>query len=78
MNFIIISIFVTLAVLIAAFIGYTYTTNSIIRDQEKEIAKLRTENYRLQAALHNRQRVQVVEIHDHSIDEQNIPEFNNI
>ena len=78
MNFIVISIFATLGILIAAFVGYSVTTGSIIRDQEKQIAKLRTENFRLKAAQHGRQHVQVVEIHDHRIDEANIPEFNNI
>ena len=78
MNFIIISIFVTLAVLIAAFIGYSVTTGSIIRDQEKQIAKLRTENHRLQAALRGKEYTKIIEIRDTRIDEQNIPEFNNI
>lgn len=78
MNFIIVCIFLTLGILIAAFVGYSVTTSSIIRDQEKQIAKLRTDNFRLQAALQRRQKVQVVEIHDSRIDEQNIPEFNNI
>ena len=64
--------------LIASFTGYAYMTNSIIRDQEKEIAKLRTETFRLQAKLKNKSNVRVVEIHDHRINEENIPTFGDI
>ena len=34
-------------VLILSFAAYSSITNSIIKDQEKEIAALKTENYRL-------------------------------
>ena len=82
MDFIFTFALVSLVVLIACLIAYAHNTNSIIRIQEKQIARLRTENFRLQAALSNRRngtaRVQVVEIHDNRIDEQNIPEFGNI
>ena len=37
--------------LIISAVCYTTTTNKIIRDQEKEIATLKTHNRRLQAAL---------------------------
>ena len=78
MKSIIISALAVLAVLIVSLIGYIYTTNDIIRAQNKEIAKLRTENFRLQAALKNRSNVRIVEIHDDRIDSENISEFNNI
>ena len=78
MDFIMMSIFVTLGLLIICFACYAVMTNSVIKDQEKQIAKLRTENFRMAAAMKHRQRVKVVEIHDSRIDEKNIPEFNNI
>ena len=81
MDFIFTFAVVSLVVLIACLIAYAHNTNSIIRIQEKQIAKLRTDNMRLQAALHRAQRTkvtQVVEIHDSRIDPDNIPEFNNI
>ena len=67
-----------LVIVIASFIGYAVMTNSIIRDQGKEIAKLRTENFRLEAKLKNKSNVRVVEIHDHRIDEENVPVFGDI
>lgn len=36
---------------IFGFIGYATITNKIIKDQEREIAKLETENRRLKSAL---------------------------
>lgn len=93
MGFLMACIFVSLVTLIVFFIGYTITTNSIIKDQEKQIAKLRTDNFRLQAAMRGRHfvknveyhdeqhaapKAQVIEIHDNRIDPENIPEFNNI
>ena len=71
-------ILVLFTLLIAAFIGYKIITDSIIKDQEKQIAKLRTENFRLQAKLENRPKVKTVEIYDHTIEPGNIPEFGNI
>lgn len=76
MDFQIIFAIIALVVLIACIIAYSYYTNSIIKDQEKQIAKLQTENFRLQAKLRNK--VRVVEIHDDRIDPENIPEFNHI
>lgn len=69
---------ICLATVIVAFVGYAVTTNSVIRDQEKEIAKLRTDNFRLQAKLKNRSDVKVVEIHDHRINEENVPVFGDM
>ena len=66
------------ALLIVSFVGYAYMTNAIIRDQEREIAKLRTENFRLQAKLKNRSNVRVVEIHDNRISEENIPIYGDM
>lgn len=76
MDFLFIFAIITLVVLIACIIAYSYYTNSIIKDQEKQIAKLKTENFRLKAKLRNK--VRVVEIHDDRIDPENIPEFNHI
>lgn len=76
MDFLFTFALVALVIFIASFIAYSYYTNSIIKDQEKQIAKLQTENLRLQAKLRNK--VRVVEIHDDRIDPENIPEFNHI
>ena len=78
MDIIMTCIFVALAVLIASFVGYKVMTDSIIKDQEKQIAKLRTENFRLQAKLDNRPKVKTIEIYDHTVEPGNIPEFGNI
>lgn len=51
MDVLMICIFGTLACLIFFFICYSVTTKQLIRDQEKEIAKLSTENRRLKSAL---------------------------
>ena len=71
-------ILVLFSLVIVAFIGYKITTDSIIRDQEKQIAKLRTETFRLQAKLRNRPNVKTIEIYDHSIEPENIPTFGDI
>lgn len=78
MEFIMACIFVSIAALIAFFVGYAITTNDVIRTQEKQIARLRTDNFRLQAALKKKSNTRIVEIHDSRVDEENIPEFNNI
>lgn len=82
MDFIYIFAFISLVALIISLIGYIHNTNGVIRIQEKQIAKLRTENFRLQAKLAGRQRVQriesgpqIIEIHDDRIDPENIPTF---
>lgn len=73
---------VMLVVLIGCILAYSHITNSIIRDQEKQIAKLNTEVFRLQAKLKRAQERRnmpaVVEIHDSRIDPKNIPNFNDI
>ena len=51
MDILMICIFGTLGCLIFFFVCYSFTTNKIIRGQEKEIAKLSTENRRLRSAL---------------------------
>ena len=43
--------------LILSFIGYSATTNKIIKDQERDIAKLETENKRLKSALRGKRYV---------------------
>lgn len=81
MDFLITFAAFALVVLIALIVAYAHNTNSIIRVQEKQIARLRTDNMRLQAALtkaQHRQVAQVIDIHDSRIDPENIPEFNNI
>ena len=51
MDFVFTFALVSLVILIACIITYRYYTNSIIKDQERQIAELRTENFRLQAKL---------------------------
>ena len=62
MDGLMISIFILLGCLIGFFIAYSTTTSRIIKDQEKEIAKLRTSNMRLQAALRGRKYVGKVKL----------------
>ena len=66
--------------LVVFFVGYAHMTNSIIRDQEKEIAKLKAENSKLRGFIHNTtiKVPRVIEIHDHRINEENIPTFGDI
>ena len=81
MEFVMICIFVTLGVVILSFIGLTAFTNSIIKEQEREIARLNSEKFKLQAALrkaNRRKSPRIVEIHDSRIDPKNIPNFNDI
>ena len=69
---------ICLVVLVLSIIAYTYTTNRIIKDQDKEIMKLNTDNYRLRTELHKAnksKKTQVIEIHDSRIAEENIPTF---
>ena len=70
MDFVFTFALVSLVILIACIFAYRYYTNSIIKDQEKQIAKLRTENFRLQASL-----VRTVKIYDNTIDPENVPNF---
>ena len=73
MDFVFTFALVSLVILIACIFAYRYYTNSIIKDQEKEIAKLRTENFRLQSAL--KRNVRTVRIYDDSIEPENVPNF---
>ena len=75
MDFVYIFALISLAALIISLIGYIHNTNGVIRIQEKQIAKLRTENFRLQTALRNKNNVRVIEIHDDSIAPENVPTF---
>ena len=79
MDFVFTFALVSLVILIACIFAYRYYTNSIIKDQEKEIARLNTEIFRLQAKLHRanfRNASKVIEIHDDRIDPENVPDFN--
>lgn len=51
MDVLMVCIFVCLGLLVCFFIAYSVTTKRIIQDQEKEIAKLTTENMRYKSAL---------------------------
>lgn len=65
--------------LIATIIAYVHNSNSIIRKQEKQIARQQTEIFRLQAKVDRyvkrRPSPQVIEIHDDRIDPENVPNF---
>lgn len=47
---------------ILGVLGYTATTNKIIKEQEREIAALTTENKRLKTALKAKKKVKVVTV----------------
>lgn len=67
-----------LVFLIATIIAYVHNSNSIIRKQEKQIARQRTEIFILQAKLHKanfRKASEVIDIHDRSVDPENVPDF---
>jgi len=67
-----------LVFLIATIIAYVHNSNSIIRKQEKQIARQQTEIFRLQAKLHRanfRNASKVIDIHDRSVDPENVPDF---
>ena len=66
---------IAFAVLMVCVAIYVYITNGIIKDQDKKIAKLRTDNFRLQAKLRNKSNVRIVEIHDNRIAPENVPDF---
>lgn len=78
MDFIVTVMEVLFVILIACVIVYTHKTNSIIKDQEKQIARQNTEIFRLQAKLHRatcRKSPEVIEIHDDRVDPDNVPNF---
>lgn len=53
--------------LILSFIGYSATTNKIIKDQERDIAKLETENKRLKSALRGKRYVKDMVYYDYPV-----------
>ena len=78
MDFVFTFALVSLVILIACIIAYRYYTNSIIKDQEKQIARQQTEIFRLQAKLHRanfRKASKVIDIHDRTVDPENVPDF---
>lgn len=78
MDFVFTFALVSLVILIACIIAYRYYTNSIIKDQERQIAELRTKNTRLKAAYLGARRKcfpKIIEIKDTTIDPENIPTF---
>lgn len=67
-----------LFMLIACVFAYANITNNIIKEQDKQIARLNTEVFRLQAKLHRatrRKAPEVIEIHDRTVDPENVPDF---
>jgi hypothetical protein len=70
-----------LFVLIACVYAYAHITNGIIKDQDKQIARLNTEVFRLQAKLHRanrRETPKVIDIRDKTVDPENVPDFKKI
>ena len=76
MNYLLTAMLASVGILAALFVGHVITTNDVIKIQEKQIARLRTENFRLKAALNKKDEIRTIEIHDHRISEDNIPDFN--
>ena len=56
------------ACLILGFIGYKRSTDKIIKEQDRELAALETENKRLKSALRGLKRIQKVYFSDKEID----------
>lgn len=54
--------------LILGVLGYTVTTNKIIKDQEREIEILKTDNERLRSALRGARYVKNMVFHDYKIN----------
>lgn len=86
MNVIVTIMEVLFVILIACVIVYTHKTNSIIKDQEKQIARQNTEIFRLQAKINKlhakadkeEPASQIIRIYDSRIDPDNIPNYNDI
>lgn len=55
--------------LLVGMIGYSTITDSIIKDQRREIARLRTENKRLEAALHGMACAKVMRVYREPINQ---------
>ena len=56
------------ACIILGVLGYTITTNKIIKDQEREIEILKTDNERLRSALRGARYVKKIVYGDKEID----------
>ena len=56
------------ACIILGVLGYTITTNKIIKDQEREIEILKTDNERLRSALRGARYVKKIVYSDKEID----------
>lgn len=54
--------------LILGVLGLTATTNKIIKEQEREIARLKTENKRLKSALRGAKYVNKIVLSDKPLD----------
>ncbi len=78
MSFVMSLFAVAFVILIACIVAHVHTTNNVIKIQEKQIARLTTEKIRLEAALQKASRkeaTQVIEIHDNTIDPENVPSY---
>lgn len=63
MTALLIFILFALGSIIALFIGYTLTTNSIIKDQERQLARVISENNRLRERLKKANTTEVINIY---------------
>ncbi len=78
MDFVMTFSVIALFILIACIVAYAHNANCIIKIQEKQIARLNTENLRLKASLQKvsgGKAAQVIEIHDKTVDPENVPDF---
>ena len=75
MDFLMILAVILCTLLAASFVGYVCMTNSFIKDQEKRIIKLTAENRKLRNLIHKEVKPapQVIEIHDHTVEPENVP-----
>lgn len=63
MTALLIFILFALGSIIALFVGYTLTTNSIIKDQERQLARVVSENNRLRERLKKANTTEVINIY---------------
>ena len=63
MTALLIFILFALGSIIALFVGYTLTTNSIIKDQERQLARVISENNRLRERLKKANTTEVINIY---------------
>lgn len=75
MDFLMILAVILCVLLAASFVGYVCMTNSFIKDQEKRMIKLTAENRKLRNLIHKEAKPapQVIEIHDHTVEPENVP-----